>query len=81
MGGVAVATLVVKLIPVDWGADGFAALSVLATVAGGLLGGFLAPPRNIVMGQCLQTWVDETAAAGAGQVPHVGARHCAGRCR
>lgn len=67
--GIALATLIVKLIPADIGTDGFAALAVVLSALCGLGAGYLSPSKAEVLAPYLAPSADEVAAKVAEVAP------------
>lgn len=67
--GIALATLIVKLIPADIGTDGFAALAVVLSALCGLGAGYLSPPKVQALAPYLAPSADEVAAKVAEVAP------------
>lgn len=60
--GIALATLIVKLVPGDLGTDGFAALAVVLSAVCGLAGGFLSPSKAAEIAPYLRSASEDIAA-------------------
>ncbi|WP_178945889.1 hypothetical protein [Kocuria sp. TGY1127_2] len=69
--GIALATLIVKLIPADIGTDGFAALAVVLSALCGLGAGYLSPSKAEALAPYLAPSADEVAAKVAEVAPTV----------
>jgi hypothetical protein len=67
--GIALATLVVKVIPADIGTDGFAALAVVLSALCGLGAGYLAPSKAEALKDYLAPSADEVAQRVAEVAP------------
>lgn len=67
--GIALATLVVKVIPADIGTDGFAALAVVLSALCGLGAGYLAPSKADALAPYLAPSADEIAEKVAVKAP------------